>query len=82
VNASPTDPDSPDLEAAARKRLYRVLSKDPMFCHEVIPEAVGILRSLASMNHGDTAQDRAREALERIDTAVIQRGTELGLWRT
>ena len=73
-------PDSPDLEVARRRRLYLVIARDPEFVREVLPDAMGILRSLASMDHGHMAQDRAREVLERTDAMVIARGKELGLW--
>jgi hypothetical protein len=79
VNASPIVPDSPDQEVS-RRRLYAVLGRDPDFRRDVIPEAMGTLRALASENHGDMAQARARESLEAIDALVDARGKELGLW--
>lgn len=65
-------PDS--AEYARRLALYRAASLDPVWARgEILTEAMGTLRALASANHGDTAQDRAKEAVERIDAAVTEK---------
>ena len=77
-----TGPDSPDPEEASRRRFYRVVRSDPeLAAGELLPIAMGTLRSLASINHRDQAQERAAEAVAQIDAAVTARGKELDLWR-
>ena len=74
---SDTDPrpDSIDEKArreiATRRDLYRTARQDPeWFLSEVVPEAIGILRSLALFDHGAEAQKRAGEAIATIDALV------------
>ena len=66
---TPVSPEA--IEVEARRTLYRAMRVDPeRGLAEIVTEAMGTLRSLAAFNHGDLAQDRAREAVERIDRAV------------
>ena len=74
-------PDSPDPEEASRRLFYRIVRSDPEWAiGVVIPAAMGVLRSLASINHRDQAQARAREAVAWINDDVMTKGKDLGLW--
>jgi hypothetical protein len=80
VSDSDAAPDSPDPEVT-RKMFWRVAHRDEHWAiREVLPEAMGVLRALASANHRDLAQDRAREAIASIDALIAMKGKELGLW--
>jgi len=81
VSDSVDRPDFLDPEEYARQRFYRVVRREPDWAIGLlIPRAIGTLRSLASMNHGDQAQDRARDVLAEIDATVMAKGKEAGLW--
>ena len=74
-----SDSQPPPVLADSRD-FYRVVRRDPEWAvGEIIPVAMGILRSLASMNHRDHAQHRAAEAVAQIDAAVAARFQELDL---
>jgi len=82
VSDSPTVPESTDPERASRQRFYRVVRSEPGWAAgELIPLAMGTLRSLAEVNHRDLAQEHARKTIAQIDAAVMAKGKELGLWR-
>jgi len=75
-----TVPDSPDPEDVKRL-LWTVAHRAPDWAlTELMTVAIGTLRSLASSNHRDLAQDRARETIAAIEAAVIAKGKDLGLW--